>query len=103
MKIKIQSEQIVKAVKKLDGIEVVLENPDDAREAIQLILAKPAFSATDDHPLLKDLKVTALQEYETSAVNYRQMFLLEFLFEDDAPLDKKVAFIKKFQGSFDKG
>jgi copper chaperone CopZ len=34
MKIKVESEKIIKAVKKLDGIEIVLENLDDAREAI---------------------------------------------------------------------
>ena len=31
MKIKVESEKIVNAVKKLDGIEIVLENPDDAK------------------------------------------------------------------------
>ena len=29
MKIKVESEKIIKAVKKLDGIEIVLENLDD--------------------------------------------------------------------------
>ena len=38
MKIKIESEKIIKAVKKLDGIEIVLENLDDAKEAFNLIL-----------------------------------------------------------------
>ncbi len=38
MKIKVESEKIVKAVKKLDGIEIVLEDADDAKEAISLIL-----------------------------------------------------------------
>ena len=40
MKIKVESEKIIKAVKKLDGIEIVLENLDDAREAINLILLR---------------------------------------------------------------
>ena len=40
MKIKVESEKIVNAVKKLDGIEIVLENPDDAKEAINLIIRK---------------------------------------------------------------
>ena len=40
MKIKVESEKIIEAVKKLDGIEIVLENPDDAKEAINLILRK---------------------------------------------------------------
>ena len=40
MKIKVESEKIIKAVKKLDGIEMVLENFDDAREVINLILLR---------------------------------------------------------------
>jgi len=34
MKIKVESEKIVKAVKKLEGIEMVLENAEDAKEAL---------------------------------------------------------------------
>jgi hypothetical protein len=34
MKVKVESEKIIKAVKKLDGIEIVLENTTDAKEAI---------------------------------------------------------------------
>jgi len=40
MKIKVESEKIIKAGKKLDGIEIILENLDDAREAINLILLR---------------------------------------------------------------
>ena len=40
MKIKVESEKIVKAVQKLKGIEIVLENADDAKEALNLVLAE---------------------------------------------------------------
>ena len=40
MKIKVEGQKIISAVKKLDGIEIVLENLEDAREAIQLILLR---------------------------------------------------------------
>ncbi|NIR14356.1 MAG: hypothetical protein GWN86_10580, partial [Desulfobacterales bacterium] len=40
MKIRVESEKIIKAVKKLDGIEIVLENADDGKEALNLILRK---------------------------------------------------------------
>ena len=40
MKIKVESEKIIKAVKKLEDIEIVLENLSDAKEAIQLILSR---------------------------------------------------------------
>ena len=100
MKIKVQSEKIIKAVKKLDGIEIVLENPDDAKEAINLILTKTDLFKGDDYGKLRDVKVTSFQEYKTSAVDYKMIFLLEFLFEDNISLDTKVAVIKELQEFF---
>lgn len=102
MKIKVESEKIVKAVKKLDGIEIVLDNPNDAKDAINLILRKTELFERDDYGKLKDVKVTSFQKYETSAVDYKMIFLLEFLFEEDTSLDTKVAVIKGFQEFFSK-
>ena len=102
MKVKVESEKIVKAVKKLDGIQIVLESADDAKEAINLILRKTDLLKVDEQSKLREVKVTSLQEYETSAVNYKMVFLLEFLFEQDTSLDKKVAIIKEVQEFFSK-
>jgi hypothetical protein len=102
MKIKVESEKIVKAVKKLDGIEIVLDNPDDAKDAINLILRKTELFERDDYEKLKDIKVTSFQKYETSAVDYKMIFLLEFLFGEDTSLDTKVSVIKEFQEFFNK-
>jgi hypothetical protein len=101
MKIKVESEGIIKAVKKLDGIEVVLENAEDAREAIRLVLRKPEFSR-ERHKKLKDVLVTSIQEYKTSAVDYRMAFLLEFVFAEDAALEERVSVIKEIQEYFSK-
>jgi len=102
MKVKVESEKIVKAVKKLDGIQIVLESADDAKEAINLILRKTDLLKVDEQSKLREVKVTSLQEYETSAVNYKMVFLLEFLFEQDTSLDTKVAIIKEVQEFFGK-
>ena len=102
MKIKVEAEKIVNAVKKIDGIEIVVENIDDAREAINLVLRKSELFDRDDFGKLKDFKVTAFQKYETSAVNYKMIFLLEFLFEDNMSLENKVAVIKELQEFFEK-
>ena len=102
MKVKVESEKIIKAVKKLDGIEIVLENTNDAKEAINLILRKTELFKRDEYAKLREVKVASLQEYETSAVNYKLIFLLEFLFEDDVPLDTKVSIIKEVQEFFGK-
>ncbi len=100
MKVKVESEKILKAVKKLHGVEIVLENPHDAKEAINLILTKTNLFKGDDCEKLRDVKVTSFQEYETSAVDYKMVFLLEFLFEDNVSLETKVALIKELQDFF---
>ena len=102
MKIKVESEKIIKAIKKLDGIEIVLENPDDARDAINLVLRKTDLFKKDGYEKLKEVKVTSFQRYETSAVDYKMIFLLEFMFDEDISLDVKVAVIKELQEFFDK-
>jgi len=102
MKIKVESEKMIKALKKLDGIEIVLDSPNDAQEAINLILRKTDLFKADDYGKVKDVKVTSLQEYKTSSVDYKMIFLLEFLFENDTSLDTKVAVIKELQEFFNK-
>jgi hypothetical protein len=102
MKTKIEAEKIVNAVKKIDGIEIVVENTEDAKEAINLILRKRDLFDKNDLGKLTDFKVTAFQKYETSAVNYKIIFLLEFLFEEETSLDTKVSMIKGIQEFFEK-
>jgi len=102
MKIKMEGGKIVKGIQKVEGIEIVLENPGDAKEGIDLILRKTGLFDEDAYRGLKDIKVTAFEKYETSAVDYKIIFLLEFLFEDDVPLDTKVSAIRELQTFFDK-
>jgi hypothetical protein len=102
MKITIESHKIIKAVKKLDGIEIVLENLEDAKEAINLVLLRTGLFEKYKDVDLKDVKVTSFQKYETTAVDYKMIFLLEFIFEDNVALDAKVATIKELQGFFSK-
>lgn len=102
MKIRLDDMKIVKAVKKLDGVELVVETEDDALEGIRLILRKPDTIGTDHFARLKDIKVTHTRSYETSSVEYRIKFLLEFVFEDDVSLEDRVQAIKAFQAFLDR-
>jgi hypothetical protein len=102
MKIKVEGEKIVKIVKKVEGIEIVLETPADAKEGIDLILRKGDLLDKAAYKGLKDIKVTAFQEYKTSAVDYKMIFLIEFLFEEDVPLETRVSAIREFQAIFDR-
>ena len=100
MKIRVESEKIVKAVKKLDGIEIVLENLNDAKEAVHLILARTGLFEKHKESKFKDVKVASFQKYETTAVDYKMIFLLEFIFKADASLNDKVAAIRELQDFF---
>lgn len=102
MKIKIDGEKIIKAVKKLDGIEIVLENLEDAKEAIHLILVRTGLFEKYHDVKLKDVKVTSYQKYETTAVDYKMIFLLEFIFNSDTSMDTRVTVIKELQEFFSK-
>ena len=102
MKIKVESEKIIKAVQKLEGIEIVLENLNDAKEAIELILTRSGLFEKQKVDKFKDVKVTSFQKYETTAVDYKMIFLLEFIFETDVSLDEKVSIIKELQDFFNK-
>jgi hypothetical protein len=102
MKIKVESEKIVKAVKKLEGVEMVLENAEDAKEAFDLILRRRDLLKVEDLGKLKDVKVSSYQEYKTSAVDYTMVFLLEFSFSPDTSAESKVAVIKALQEFFNK-
>ena len=101
MKIKVEGDKIVTGVKKLEGIEIVVQNPEDAREGIDLILNKTGMGA-DLAEKLMDIKTTASQSYETSAVDYKMIFLLEFLFQSHVSLDERVSIIRTFQEFMEK-
>jgi len=93
---------MIKAVKKIHGIEIVLENLEDAKEAINLILLRTGLFDKHKEAKLKDVKVTSFQRYETTAVDYKMIFLLEFLFDEGTSLDNKVAVLKELQVFFNK-
>ena len=102
MKIKIESEKIVKAVKKLDGVEILVENADDAKEALHLVLRKAGQFQRDDYGDIMEVKVASFQRYETSAVNYKIIFTLEFMFKENIELETRVSIIKELQEFFQK-
>lgn len=102
MKIKVESQKIVKAVKKLEGVEMVLENAEDAKEAVGLILRRRDLLKEGDLGKLTDVKVSSVQEYKTSAVDYTMVFLLDFSFVPEASAESKVAVIRTLQEFFNR-
>jgi hypothetical protein len=102
MKIRVERDKIVKALKEVEGIEVALENAEDAKEALDLILKKSQLFKGAEGKKVKDIMVTASQEYKTSAVEYNLIFTLEFVFASGVFTDAKIALIKEVQDFFAK-
>ncbi len=102
MRIKVRDEKIAKAIKKLEGIDIVLRTIEDARKAIRLILRKTEISKTPDYAGLKDIAVTQVIESRTSAVENLISYEVEFILTDERYTVMEIALIKELQSMFDK-
>lgn len=101
MKIRVEKEHIVQALRKSEGIEVVLENENDAKEAIDLVFGGSNLFTEAELELLNNVRVTEIKEYKTSAVAYKIFYLLEFPFDQGIPLGQRAALVKNVQSLFE--
>jgi len=102
MRIRVRDEKIIKAIKKLEGIDIVLKTVEDAKKAMRLILRKTEMSKSKDYEGLKDIGITQVVEHSTSAVEYHTYYEIEFLLTDDRFAEMEIALIKELQGMFEK-
>ena len=102
MRIRVRDEKIIKAIKKLEGIDIIIKNVEDAKKAIRLILRKTDMSKSKDYEGLKDIVITQVVDYPTSAVEYHIYYEIEFILTDDRYAEMEIALIKELQGLFEK-
>jgi len=102
MRIKVRDEKIAKAIKKLEGIDIVLRGVEDAKKALRLILRRTEISKTPDYAGLKDIVVTQVLESRTSAVENLIFYEIEFVLADDRYTDMEIGLIKELQSLFEK-
>ena len=102
MRIKVRDEKIIKAIKKLEGIDIVIKTVEDAKKAMRLILGKTETSRSKDYEGLKDIIITQVVEHPTSAVEYHIYYEIEFMLTDDRYINMEIALIKELQGMFEK-
>ena len=102
MRIKVRDEKIAKAIKKLEGIDIVLKGVEDAKKALRLILRRTEISKTPDYAGLKDITVTQVIESRTSAVENLISYEIEFVLNDDRYTDMEIGLIKELQSMFEK-
>ncbi len=102
MRIKVRDEKIIKAIKKLEGIDIVLRNVEDAKKAIRLILRRTQISKTPDFAGLKDFVVTQVIESRTSAVENLISYEIEFILADERYMEMEIVLIREMQALFEK-
>lgn len=102
MKIRVRDEKITKAIKNLEGIDIVLKSVEDAKKAMWLILRKTEISRTKDYEGLRDISITRVVEHATSAVEYQTYYEVEFILTDERFIDMEIALIKELQTMFEK-
>jgi len=102
MRIKVRDEKIIKAIKKLEGVDIILKTVEDAKKATRLILRKTEISRTKDYEGLKDIDITQVVEHATSAVEYQTYYEVEFILTDDRFVEMEIALIKELQAMFEK-
>ncbi len=102
MRIKVRDEKIIKAIKKLEGIDIILRTVEDAQKAMRLILRRTELSKNPDYAGLKDIVITQVMEHPTSAVEYHIYYEIEFILTDDRYADMEIALIKELQSIFEK-
>jgi NMD protein affecting ribosome stability and mRNA decay len=102
MKIKVRDEKITKAIKNLEGIDIVLKTVEDAKKVMHLILRKTEMSRSKDYEGIKDIAITRIVEHATSAVEYQTYYEVEFILADERFIDMEIALIKELQTMFEK-
>jgi hypothetical protein len=102
MKIRVRDEKIIKAIKNVEGIDIVLKSVEDAKKAMQLILRKTETSRTKDYEGLREIAITRVVEHTTSAVEYQTYYEVEFVLTDERFIDMEIALIKELQTMFEK-
>lgn len=102
MKIRVRDEKITKAIKNLEGIDIVLKSVEDAKKAMRLILRKTEASRSKDYEGLRDIAITKIVEHATSAVEYQTYYEVEFMLTDERFIDMEIALIKELQTMFEK-
>ena len=102
MKIRVRDEKITKAVKNLEGIDIVLKSVEDAKKAMRLILRKTEMARTKDYEGLREIAITKVVEHATSAVEYQTYYEVEFILTDERFIEMEIALIKELQTMFEK-
>lgn len=100
MKIKVTEEELTRAIERFIGIEIILDTVEEARKALGLILEKTEASKRGDYQGLKEMDITQKVEHTTTAMEHKNVYVIEFVIENDSFLPMEIALIKELQRIF---
>lgn len=100
MKIKVFEDQMTRAIKRLVGIELIIDTVEEARRGLALILERTETAKRADYNGLKEIRISQKVEHPTTAVEHKLAYILEFVLEDDSYLPMEIALIQELQRIF---
>ena len=104
MKIKASQQELTRAIRKLIGIDIIIDTVDEAKKALNMILEK---TETSKNPffktLLTDILITQKVEHATTAMEHQVVFVIEFVLGDENYLPLEIELIQELQKIFTKG
>jgi hypothetical protein len=100
MKIKVSEKQLTRAIERLIGINIILDTVDEARKALGLILDKTEASKRQEYAGLKEMKISQKVEHATTAMEHKNVYVIEFVLENDSYLPMEIELIHELQQIF---
>lgn len=100
MRIKVAEEHLVRALRELEGVDILIKSADEAKKALELIIRHTDASKRGDFQKIADFNITENLEYPTTSVEYKRFYEIEFVSEDDAAIDVEIELIRELQKLF---
>ncbi|MFQ6105017.1 MAG: hypothetical protein ACE5OP_12115 [Candidatus Glassbacteria bacterium] len=100
MRIKVAEENLIRAIRELEGIDIVIKDVEEAERGLRLIIRHTEASKRDDFDGLVDINITENLEYPTTSVEYKRYYEIEFKLKGDEYLDMEIALIRELQKFF---
>jgi hypothetical protein len=100
MRIKVQEENLVKAMRDLENVEILIKDAAEAKKVLSLIIRHTEASKHEDFMRHLDFVITESLEYPTTAVEYRRYYEIEFTLDDEKFTDKELSLIRELQKLF---
>jgi hypothetical protein len=77
-----------------------VDTVEEANRALKLILEKTDTAKRPDYSGLKEMRISHRVEHTTTAVEHYNVFVIEFVLQDDSHTGMEIALIQELQRIF---